>query len=334
MPPRTQMILDVLDDAYDVDIIDIRPIDNWTRRINYLSFCYFDYVNNHRLVSKLKDYDGIMIKDLQFLPLAKQAKKMGKFVVYETLDFNPQLRYYGLVSRFPFMKKMEWIKHRAEAVEKELVNSYVDQLIVNSDALKQHFGGNTIVNYYSSPFENIEALNIADRPIALLYLGHFSLEKGGAEMLDFQQKYDLDFYIFGGIDNSELKERIEKSKKIKHIERIPAEQLTQELQLVLNNFYLFGFSIIHDANESYAVQNANKDIDYLSLGIPLIGNHRKTTEEIIMSGCGVFIEDAKSIKSFDIAEKQKYIALSKSYYDNKFSNKQFKLNLAKAFEKL
>jgi len=232
------------------------------------------------------------------------------------------------------MKKMEWIKHRAEALERKLINSYVDQLIVNSDALKQYFGGNTIVNYYSSPFENIEAQNIADRPIALLYLGHFSLEKGGVEMLDFQQKYDLDFYIFGGIDNAELKERIEKSKKIKHIERIPAEQLIQKLRLVLNNYYLFGFSIIHDANESYAVQNANKDIDYLSLGIPLIGNHRKTTEEIIMSGCGVFIEDAKSIKSFDITEKQKYVDLAKAYYDNKFSNKQFKLNLAKAFEKL
>ncbi len=332
MPPRTQMILDVLGLSYDVDLIDVKPTENWTRRINYLSLYYFDLVNNHRLVSKLKDYDAIMIKDLQFLPLAKQAKKMGKYVIYETLDFNPQLRFYGLSSQFPFMKKMEWIKTKAETLEKKLVNKYVDRLLVNSDALNMHFNQDAIINYYSSPFENIDMNNNANRPSALLYLGHFSLEKGGAEMLDYQEKLNLPLYIFGGIDNKELSQRVSKNKAIKHFERIPATQLAEELKLILNKYFLFGFSIIHDANESYAVQNANKDIDYLAMGIPLIGNHRKTTEEIILDGCGVFIEDAENIKSFDADEKESLRVKCNALYQSTYSNKQFKKNLLQAFD--
>jgi len=334
MPPRTQMILDVLGKHFDVDLIDIKPIESWKRRINYLSLYYFDMVNNQKLIPKLKDYDAIMIKDLQFLPLAKHAKKMGKYVVYETLDFNPQLRYYGLCTQFPWMKKMPWIMEKAEQIEKQLIEKYVDQVVVNSDALKEHFADKTMINYYSSPFENIDAMNKADRPVALLYLGHFSREKGGDEMLDFQQKHNLPFYIFGGVDQKDLRERITKEKNIKHFERIPAEMLASELKIVLNNYYLFGFSIIHNANESYAVQNANKDIDYLSMGIPLIGNHRKTTEEIVLAGCGFFIEEAERILKLEQTEKQQLIDISKKHYQEVFSNNQFEKNLLKAFDKL
>jgi len=334
MPPRTQMILDILGQNYDVDLIDVKPIENWTRRINYLSLYYFDLVNNRKLRKRLKDYNAIMIKDLQFLPLAKVAKKMGKFVVYETLDFNPQLRYYGLSSRFTWMNKMPGIKEKAEQIEKQYVEKYVDQVIVNSDALKEHFGEKAIVNYYSSPFENIEARNKADRPVALLYLGHFSSEKGGDEMLDFQQKCKLPFYIFGGIEQMNLQKRIENIKEIKHFERLPADELSRELEMVMNNYYLFGFSLIRSANESYAVQNANKDIDYLSMGIPLIGNHRKTTEEIVQQGCGFFMEDAEQIIKLGQEQKQELSKICLQFYQNTFSNNQFAKNLLRAFDKL
>ena len=334
MPPRTQMILDILGQNYDVDLIDVKPIENWTRRINYLSLYYFDLVNSRKLRKHLKDYDAIMIKDLQFLPLAKVAKKMGKFVVYETLDFNPQLRYYGLSLQFPWMNKMPWIKEKAEQIEKQFVEKYVDQIMVNSDALKEHFGKDAIVNYYSSPFEKIDASNRADRPVALLYLGHFSREKGGDEMLDLQQKYKLPLYIFGGVEQMDLQKRIESVKQIKHFERLPADDLARELGIVLNNYYLFGLSLIHNANESYAVQNANKDIDYLSMGIPLIGNHRKTTEEIVQQGCGFFVENAEQIIKLEQERKQDLTNICRQFYQNTFSNNQFAKNLLKTFDKL
>ncbi len=151
-------------------------------------------------------------------------------------------------------------------------------------------------------------------------------------MLDYQEKLNLPLYIFGGIDNKELSQRVNNNKAIKHFERIPATKLAEELKLILNKYFLFGFSIIHDANESYAVQNANKDIDYLAMGIPLIGNHRKTTEEIILDGCGVFIEDAENIKSFVTEEKESLRVKCNALYQSTYSNKQFKKNLLQAFD--
>jgi len=106
------------------------------------------------------------------------------------------------------------------------------------------------------------------------------------------------------------------------------------LKQLMDDYFLFGFSLIKDANESYAVQNANKDIDYLALGIPIVGNHRKTTEELIEAGCGYFHEDVEKIRKLGVEEKNRLKTRSLEVYQKRFSNKRFKEVLNQAFKNL
>jgi hypothetical protein len=334
MPPRTQMILDVLQERYEVDLVDVKPVNDWKRRINYLTFYYFDLVNIKRLKSRIKDYDAVMIKDLQFLPLAKEAKKQAKFVVYETLDFNPQLRYYGLCAQFPVLKNFPQIQKKAEQAELKLVRKYVDRLLVNSDALNEHFGGKAIVNYYSSPFEGQGIRNKAELKPALLYLGHFSEEKGALDMLQISSELDWPLFIYGGVAETQLQNIIKANEKAIQYDRMPADALTKELKDLMQRYFLFGFSLIRDANASYAVQNANKDIDYLAMGIPLIGNRRKTTGALIEAGCGIYGENAAELKEISDGQKKAWKNRCLEVYNKRFANAQFRKNLLTAFNDL
>lgn len=72
--------------------------------------------------------------------------------------------------------------------------------------------------------------------------------------------------------------------------------MLDELEMLFNNYSLIGFSLIRDVHHSYATQEANKDIDYLAMGIPIIANYRLPTKEKIDAGCGVFIDDKKSVE--------------------------------------
>jgi len=110
--------------------------------------------------------------------------------------------------------------------------------------------------------------------------------------------------------------------------RISSKELRKELDRLFKKYNLIGFSLIHDVHYSYATQEANKDIDYLAMGIPLISNHRKPTKEKIEAGCGVFIEDSLNVekllnsREFYLEKSDKCIAYyNKNYAQNIFEKK-------------
>ena len=74
-----------------------------------------------------------------------------------------------------------------------------------------------------------------------------------------------------------------------------------------------------------ASQEANKDIDYLALGIPIIGNHRFPTEEKIYAGCGVFIENESDIKRLISSEsmREEISVKCRDYYLTHYSFERF-----------
>jgi hypothetical protein len=160
---------------------------------------------------------------------------------------------------------------------------------------------------------------------ALLYLGDFSYEKGAKDVIELQQNLGIDLYIFGTIRERSLSETVLKNNMIHHVERISHEELVLKIEdLCIKNF-LIGTSFIKSIHLSYATQEANKEIDYLAMGIPIIGNHRQPTEEKILSGCGVFIEDEPGIRQLISDEDLRYkLSVNcKDYYYGNYSIDNF-----------
>jgi glycosyltransferase involved in cell wall biosynthesis len=307
---------------------EIIPLQNHSifSRLNWISLYFFDIWSVLRNKRKLKFYDVVFIQDLKYLPLARFAKLKKKKVIYETLDNNVHLREYYLEKRFPLLRHFRKIIIESfTRKEKNLAFRYCDKIIVNSKALNEYFNDRAHILFYYSSFESIDITNNIENIPALLYLGAFSLEKGAAELIELQKKLDLDLFIFGTIDNHNLQKVVDGSLKIHHTERIAHDKLSEEMEKLLQRYFLLGISLIKPVHFSYATQEANKDIDYLSLGIPLIGNHRKPTEEKILSGCGVFIENTDDLNKI-ISDETFRARLSKNcknYYFSHYSKDEF-----------
>jgi glycosyltransferase involved in cell wall biosynthesis len=316
---------------------DIIPLHNhfFFSRLNWLYLHFFDFWSVLRNMRKLRFYDIIFIQDLKYLPLARFAKLKKKKVIYEALDNNVYLREYNLEKRFPvFSHFRESIIRSYIRREKNLALRYCDIIIVNSKALKEYFNNMAHILFYYSSFESIDIVNNGNNIPALLYLGTFSHEKGAGELIELQKKLDLDLFIYGTVSDHDLQKEVDGSKKIHHTERISHDKLWDELKNLLLKYFLFGASLINPVNYSYATQEANKDIDYLSLGIPLIGNHRKPTEEKILSGCGVFIEKEDDLQNL-LSDENFRTTLSNScrkYYFMNYSKEKFLKGLERILE--
>jgi hypothetical protein len=300
-------------------------------RINWLSLWFFDYYATSLCKPLVKNYDIIFVTDLKYLPLAKYAKKLNKIVFYDTIDHNVDLRFYQLQHKFNFIRPFrKIIVNFFRKIELQYTSRYCDEILVNSNSLQKYFNNGAHTLFYSSPFESFTEKNSSSNPAALLYLGIFSPEKGGFEILELQKKLNLPLFIFGDISTNSLAREVEKSEQIHYTPKISVAALQKELLKLLDNYYLIGFSLIKPAHFSYEVQEANKDIDYLALGIPLIGNYRLPTKEKINAGCGIFFDDSViSEKINDLTRRQTLTLICQAYYVQYYSSKIFNATMEK-----
>ncbi|NBW37679.1 MAG: hypothetical protein EBR30_22200 [Cytophagia bacterium] len=260
-------------------------------RLNWLTLWFFDIVAIRKSKASIGDFDLIIINDLRYLPLAKYAYQMNKTVIYDTIDFNVHLRLYQLVHKIPLIIMFKrLLRIGLSKMELYYAYRYTHAVTVNSRALFDYFKGKATILYYSSPFENIEVKNDANLPTALLYLGAFTEEKGAVEVLKIQKQLKIPLFIFGQASLATT-EMLKGKNEIYFTEKLSVERLQIELINLLHNYFLVGFSLIKPAHFSYEVQEANKDIDYLALGVPLVGNRRLPTKEKIEAGCGLFYDD-------------------------------------------
>ena len=304
------------------------------RRVNWLSLWFFDLYGISRLKKRVHNYEIIFINDLVLLPLASYAHKCGKRVIYETLDINVHLRTYGLTKRFPVLKPFrKQIISVFSRKEKRLSGRYCDQIIVNSRALKNYFESKAILLYYSSPLENLGMNHFKLTP-ALVYFGAITEDKGAWEMIELQKKLDLPLYCFGRVQNKEILAALTESTNVIFKPHKSVDIFVKSLRELLEKHYLIGLSLIKPTNFSYQTQEANKDIDYLALGIPIIGNNRLPTAEKIEAGCGVYIEQDKEIQELISQQesKQSYSENCLKYYQENYSMSHFIQKLDSIFE--
>ncbi len=303
-------------------------------RINWLSLHFFDTYSILINRKRLRLYDLIIIQDLKYLPLARFAKKYNKVVIYETLDNNVSLRGYQLLRKLPFLKLFEKSIIRSfTKKEKNLAFNYCDSIIVNSKALVKYFDNQARLIYYCSSFEKVGLTNNPGLTPALLYLGEFSSEKGAEDVLDLQKRLGIELYIFGTIRKKSLSEAILMNSMIHHENRLSHKDLESKFKDLFKQYFFIGTSFIKSIHFSYATQEANKEIDYLAMGVPIVGNHRQPTEEKIIAGCGVFSENEAEIEKLisgkDYREKLSLACVN--YYRENYSDTIFNLAIDKVF---
>lgn len=312
---------------------DYKP--NLVSRLNWLVLWFFDFHAVRLCKPLVHDFDIVFVTDMKYLPLVKHARRLNKIVLYDTIDHNVYLRFYQLEHKLKILKPFKRvIVPLFKTIEKYYAFKYCDAILVNSLALKAYFNNHAEVLFYSSPFEEMAQYNNAALPTALLYLGIFSPEKGAHEIIRIQQRLNIPLFIYGDISTPALKDEILRTPQIYHTAKISVDALTNELIKLLSRYYLAGFSLIKPAHYSYEVQEANKDIDYLALGIPLIGNERMTTKEKIEAGCGVFYDDINlSEKLKDPTTKESMSLTCRTYYNQKYHSRSFNTVLDSAIGK-
>jgi hypothetical protein len=303
-------------------------------RLNWLSFFFFDNYSVFKNRRKTEDNDLVLINDLKYLPIARYGKKQNKSVIYDTIDNNVFLRAYGLQKKIPFLRLfMKKIISHYSGKEIRYALDCCDRIIVNSKALQEYFGRKADLLYYYSPFENIGTANNSKKQLALLYLGEFSDEKGADEVLNLREKLGIELFIYGKVNSITIRTAILNCPHIKFSDRIDYSLLIIQIRELFKKYFLLGVSFIKPVHQSYATQEANKDIDYLALGIPLIGNHRKPTEEKILAGCGIFPENEKDMKRLLLEENFRNLLSEncKDYYSRNYSKEIFRKGLDKIF---
>lgn len=293
----------------------------------------FDFSAVVCLSKKIKHYDCILIQDLKYLPLAIPAKWKGRKVIYESLDNSVFIRvhnqrknvYYGLI---------RFLTPVFCGIEKMLCRIFTKVVVVNSAALKKYFNNKALLVFYSSPFESSGIRNNPLCEPAILYLGAVSHDKGIDEILNLSDRYKLRVFIYGDCQELKIREELESKPQITWAKRMNSSMLKKELEMLTRKYYLIGTSMIRPVHVSYATQEANKEIDYMSMGIPFIGNHRLTTSEKIEAGCGVFVEDTDSINTLlnDEADRNLKTANSLQYYEKNYSIREFYSKLKPVFE--
>lgn len=326
MHPRLESLLNILDmEGFEYEINP--PVTNTLlARINWFTLFFFDIWSVYKYRRKLKNYDIIFIQDMKLLPLAILAKRFKRKVIYETLDNNVYLREYQLETRFKIFKPCKNLLIRIfTRCEKRIATKRCERIIVNSKALKQYFDNKAELVYYCSSFESVSCKNNAELEPALLYLGGFSNDKGAQEILKLRKDLRIELYIFGTVNDNHIKELIACDSHILFSDKLNQAELKSRIETLLKDRFLIGLSLIKPVHFSYATQEANKEIDYLSLGIPFIGNHRLPTAEKIESGCGIFINDEKNLARL-VSEKEFRANLAENcvnYYYQYYSTENF-----------
>lgn len=297
-------------------------------RINWLTLWFFDLQAIRQCKPLIKQYDIIFINDLRYLPLARYARSLDKIVIYDTIDHNVYLRFYQLEQKFGLFK---FFKGPVTALFRMLEKRFAkncDEILVNSDSLFHYFNQQATILLYSSPFEKLTVQNKPENKIAFLYLGAFTKEKGVSDIIDLQRKTNLPLFIFGDVSDQTILQKIPANPNIRYHPKISVKDLKTELEKLLSDYFLFGFSLIQPAHYSYEVQEANKDIDYLAMGMPLIGNQRIPTKEKIDAGCGIMIDDPELIQKINNVDARRQLTKNcQQYYQTKYAAIHFNQKL-------
>ncbi len=320
--PRTEMIYNLLQ-SMNTEVTIYNPLIEKTLFQNLflkITLGYFDYIGCIQLKKKINQSKFVIIQGLIYLPFSKYCKKKHIPVIYETLDNNVHLFYYYLCKKYKIVKKLRFIVRYFEQKEKKYVRQYVHTTIVNSKALLSYFNNKAELIYYASPLEEIYN-NYDNSKIALLYLGSFEKMKGALQIIDFMNNYSLPLFIIGTSYEADILDVINNHPRINYFERIASDKLKDLLKELASRNYLLGMSLTAGVNTNNATQELNKDIDYLAMGIPIIGNKRKPTAEKIDAGCGLYYTDNVNInKILENKEMRKSLSDNcKEYYKRHYS---------------
>lgn len=324
--------------GYDVKKYNLKCKNRVINKLNWLTLTFFQIPSFFKAIKYLwkykKEIKIVYIQDLQYLPIAMIAKVFKKKVIYDTLDNNVELNFYHLSNRFKMFQKLSFIKETISFIEKKITKYFCDKIIVNSKALATYFEPNqTNLLYYTSPFEKKTEMN-SNNEIAFLYLGGFWKMKGSEIILDFIEKHNKKLFIFGMLNKKE-KDIVDRIKLLDnlglviYVDRLSSEALENKLSELVKTYKLIGFSLTQEVNLSNATQEINKDIDYLAMGIPIVGNHRKPTEEKIEAGCGVFIDNSEDVEKL-LSDETFYAEVSDNciaYYHQNYAQDIFEKKL-------
>ncbi len=333
--PRTEMFFEFFRNRG----IEVTMEQYNRRKGGFLSFLskvlinIFDLSAVFALSKRVKEYDILLIQDLRYLPLAIFARRSGRRVVYETLDNSVYIRVYHQRTNL-FYPLFKMLTNFYVVLEKKLADHYTEAVIVNSHALEDYFDKKATLIMYSSPFESTGIINCEQKSPAFIYLGAISEDKGIFDMIGLVKQYQLPAFLFGDCNDSEITSVLEQLPLLYWKPRMNSAQLMEVLKGLVERHFLTGLSLIKPVHYSYATQEANKEIDYLSMGIPFIGNHRATTKEKIDADCGIFLDDPQGITElFENKEiRRRKISSCLSYYKEFYSAEQFNRRVSVVFK--
>lgn len=329
---RLELLMEVLQEAkYDIEIVDLKAAESPSlivKLASWLTLGFFDIISPIYYINTMRKTNIVYIQDMRFLFLLPIAKLLGKKTVYETLDNFPYYVFYGLCLRYPFLRRYSFIEKIVAFLERLYVTLFADAIIVNSEQLFNNFHKKATLLFYASPLETLDKLYNPNKAPAFVYLGIISPEKGIHDIIAIQKQYDIPVFLFGNLSSNEtaLSQHFAANESIIYKNRMDSLALAKELQAIMKQYALIGFSLIKPVHFSYATQEANKDIDYLALGIPIIGNHRGPTAEKIRRGCGVFVDDEKVVQRLvgDKLFRRRISQRCKDCYDERYSQRLYK----------
>jgi hypothetical protein len=288
--------------------------------------------------SEIKPNDRVLIYDFSLLPLAKIAVNKNATVFYETLDDNPYLYQAAFEKKgklFSWLKPiiLPWLINR----EQNALEKYVQKVIVNSPNLLKLKSTNCYLLPYSSPFESVKRVGYQDGlPACFIYIGKLTTTKGAREYKELVESCKLDFFFAGEARDDFSKKWIDSLPKKCFLGYLNSNELSEKIIELQSNYNLIGLSIIWPENMSYALQEANKDVDYMCLEIPFIGNERVPTFEKIKAGAAVLFSDLNSINKLITNKRNKYTEVQevqKSYYEANFSTLYFFSVMKEVYDK-
>lgn len=290
---RTGCLARVLSEVYDVRLLHAAPGPKWLRWLDLLTATAFKLSNLQRYWPAAADADLLVVQEMSLLLHAAAARSRGQRVIYESIDNGPHLTSYWMAKRAPFVTRLTWLPPLLEIMEKSLVKACGLPVVVNSAALLEYFHGRASLIYYSSPFEDAGLRNNPDLAPAFVYLGQFIEEKGILDLPALCQRWSIPAFVFGSktAENQHLHERFKAYGNIEVIPWLSATDLAGRLRDLMKRHFLMGVSLQRPVNLSYATQELNKDIDYLAVGAPIIGNRRGPTLDKIRAGCGVLADN-------------------------------------------
>lgn len=328
--PRIEMQQKILTDAgFDVTIIRSESTREglFYELINLLSLKYFKWRFIWKSKKRLAEFDIIHVYDFRLLPLAKIASRQKKIVVYETLDDNVYLNFFEVTKRLKFTHFFEKsIIRRYSNYERNSANKYCTAVIVNSPNLLENFSNARLI-YYASHLESHPVQPFEqDKQSAFIYLGKLTKAKGAEVYSMLLDKFQIPLYVLGKAADQEALTLIDRDD-VFALGNFASEDLLVQLTKLMSDFNLVGLSIIFPENKSYALQEANKDIDYMSMGLPFLGNDRLPTKKKIDAGAGILYSDSASVAELLKNENQRYDISRENalnLYHKLFSQEKFK----------